>query len=86
MIMKSRAYRPADQLLPLGQAFALSGLTLEQLYWNHLGIGGVLAPPELVSVLFEDAATDPSMHNVLAQVVNEGLMDAGRAERVALAR
>jgi hypothetical protein len=86
MIIDSRTYRPADQLLPLGQAFALSGLTLQQLYWNHLSIGGVLAPPELMSVLFGDAATDSHMHNVLAQVVNEGLMDAGRAERVALAR
>jgi hypothetical protein len=61
-------------------------LTLEQLYWNHLSMGGVLAPPKLVSVLFGDAATDPHIHSVLAQVVNEGLMDAGRVERVAFAR
>ncbi len=80
-----RAHRPTatGQVLPLAQAFAASGLTVDELYWKHLGFGGTVSPGDLEAVLFGDLDPGPQDHTVLAQVVNEALMDAGRPERAA---
>ena len=77
-------HRCPDASLPLGHAFDLCGMTLQQLYWASVALGGSLPPPALAAALSGDGRVDARAHDVLAQALNEALMDVGRAERVAL--
>ena len=83
MVTGPPASCPGDQFLPLGRAFALTELSFQQLYWGQLGIGGSLCPGELEAVLFGDINVDSHAHNILAQTINEALMDDRRPERAA---
>ena len=67
----------------MARAFDISGLTFQQLYWDYVVLGGGLDPWELEAILFSDLEAEPRAYNVLAQALNEALMDDGRAERVA---
>ena len=85
MVIDHHTRRPADRHLPLGQAFAPTELTLQQLYWQQFGFGGSLHPAELEAALFGDIDIGSHAHDVVAQAINEALMDEGRPERAAYA-
>jgi hypothetical protein len=56
-------------------AWRLGGLTLTELWWRHLGLGGTGSRAALADYLHGTSTWPPAAHNVLAQTLNEGLWD-----------
>jgi hypothetical protein len=58
-------------------AWRMAGLTLSQLWWRYLGLGGHRAPDALADYLGGTTEWPAVEHNVLAQALNERLWDLG---------
>lgn len=58
-------------------AWRLGGLTLHDLWWQHLTLGGMSSRAVLAEYLHGATAWPTAAHNVLAQTLNEALWDLG---------
>jgi hypothetical protein len=58
-------------------AWRLGGLTLNDVWWRLLELGGTSSHAALASYLLETTAWPATAHNVLAQTLNEALWDIG---------
>ena len=69
------AHTPACPLT--GIAWRLGGLTLPELWWRHLALGGTGSRTALADYLLGTAAWPDVEHNLLAQTLNESLWEVG---------
>ena len=58
-------------------AWRLGGLTLKDVWWRHLELGGTSSPAALAGYLHGMNAWPATAHDVLAQTLNEALWDVG---------
>jgi hypothetical protein len=58
-------------------AWRLGGLTLDDLRWRHLALGGMSSCAALAEYLGGTAVWPDVAHNVLAQTLNEALWELG---------
>ena len=58
-------------------AWRLGGLTLNDVWWRHLELGGTSSHAALAGYLLETTAWPAPAHNVLAHTLNEALWDLG---------
>ncbi len=66
---------PAPPCLLTVIAWRLSGLTLREVWWRHLALGGMSSGTALADYLSAGAAWPAAAHNVLAQTLNEALWE-----------
>ncbi|GAA5152835.1 hypothetical protein GCM10023321_22100 [Pseudonocardia eucalypti] len=66
----------------LGEGFALSDLTYEQLWIDYIAVGGELARNQLEETLRTGAPISRLEHDRLAVVLNEHFRSHGLGERV----
>jgi hypothetical protein len=58
-------------------AWRLGGLTLNDVWWRHLELGGTSSPAALAGYLVGMTAWPAAAHDVLAHTLNEALWDVG---------
>ncbi|WP_028937014.1 hypothetical protein [Pseudonocardia spinosispora] len=63
--------------LSLGDGFARTRISVEQLWTRQIGLGGNLTQDQLEAGLHDQRSLGTYDHDVLAQALNEQLMDQG---------
>ena len=58
-------------------AWRLGDLTMNELWWRHLALGGMSSRSALADYLHGTAHWGCTAHNLLAQTLNEALWDLG---------
>ena len=61
----------------LEQARQLVGLSVEQLWYNYIALGGTHSPNAFKSGLRDATTLSAHEHDVIAHAINERFMDAG---------
>lgn len=58
----------------------LSGMSLPELWWRYVALGGESSPHALAAQIGGAAPVSRQEHNLIAQAINEGFLEAGTGD------
>lgn len=73
---------PAEPPVTLDEGRRLAALSIGQLWWSYVAIGGTARPTDLARFMTGEVVPDAVQHNLIAQTLNDHLSDLGMDQPV----